>query len=66
MKNHPQPTQAEVLSVEWLMLLQLPVHLGDLQGLVVEELILLEEGQQRPEQRHKERLQGGPCDSGAT
>ena len=44
MKNHPQPGQAEVLSVEWLMLLQLPVHLGDLQGLVVKEMILLREG----------------------
>ena len=44
MKNHPQPGQAEVLPEEWLMLLQLPVHPGDLQGLVVEELILLGEG----------------------
>ena len=44
MKSRPQPGQAEVRAVEWLQLLQLPVHLGDLQGLVVEELILLGEG----------------------
>ena len=44
MKNHPQPGKAEVLLAEWLMLLQLPIHSEDLQGLVVEELILLGEG----------------------
>ena len=42
--NYPQPGQAEVLLVEWLMLLQLPTHPRDLQGLMVEELILSGEG----------------------
>ena len=38
--NHPQPGQAEVLLVEWLMLQLLPTHPRDLQGLLVEELFL--------------------------
>ena len=52
MKNHPQLGQAEVLLEVWLMLLLLPIHPGDLLGLVVEELILLREVSQRPEQGH--------------
>ena len=48
-KAHPQPGQAEVLWVKWLMLLQLPIHPGKLQGPMVEVLILSEEGQLRAE-----------------
>ena len=47
------------------MLLLLPVHPGDLLGLVVVELILLGEVSQRPEQGHVERQQGGPSGFGA-
>ena len=47
------------------MLLLLPVHPGDLLGLVVEELILLGEVSQRPEQGHAKRQQGDPSGSEA-
>ena len=47
--------QAEVLWVKWLMLLQLPIHPGKLQGPMVEVLILFGEGQLRAEQGPEER-----------
>ena len=47
------------------MLLLLPVHPGDLLGLVVEELILLREASQIPEHGHAKRQQGGPSGSEA-
>ena len=47
------------------MLLQLPTHPRDLQGLMVEELILPMEVSQRPDQGHVKRQQGGPSGSRA-
>ena len=51
--------------MEWLILLQLPTHPRNVQGLMVEELILLGEGQLMSEQGYAERQYGGPSGSGA-
>ena len=54
-KAHPQPGQAEELLWEkWLMLLQLLIHLGKLQGPVVEVMNRSERGQLKAEQGPEE------------
>ena len=64
MKSRPRHGRTEVLSVEWLQLLQLLAHQGSLQGPAVEgALVLLEEEWKRLGQARMGKSLVGPGDS---
>ena len=64
MKSSPRLGRAEVLSVEWLQLLQLLAHQGSLQGSDVEgALVLLEEEWKTLGRTRMGKSMVGPSDS---